>query len=117
MTPSATTVASGAQVSFTGTIAPPQPGRSDVKIQRRTKHTCQKATNGQEVCQDEWETITTATTAAGGASLHRGGGAHAVRRLHRGAPVPPGKHHGAQRPLARRHHHRQRLTTPVRVCD
>ena len=59
MTPSATTVASGAQVSFAGTIAPAQPGRSDVKIQRRTKHTCQKTTSGQEACQDEWATITT----------------------------------------------------------
>ena len=68
MTPSATTVASGATVSFAGTIAPPQPGRTDVKIQRRTKHTCQKSTTGEEICQDEWETITGATTAADGAS-------------------------------------------------
>lgn len=68
MTPSATTVASGATVSFAGTIAPPQPGRTDVKIQRRTKHTCQKAVSGQEFCQDEWETITAATVAAGGGS-------------------------------------------------
>ena len=68
MTPSATTVASGAQVSFAGTIAPPQPGRTDVKIQRRTKHTCQKSTTGEEICQDEWETITGAATASGGGS-------------------------------------------------
>jgi len=68
MTPSATTVASGAQVSFAGTIAPPQPGRTDVKIQRRTKHTCQKSTTGEEICQDDWETITGATTAADGGS-------------------------------------------------
>ena len=39
-----------------------------MKIQRRTKHTCQTSTTGQEVCQDEWETITGATTAADGAS-------------------------------------------------
>lgn len=67
-TPSATTVASGATVSFAGTIGPPQPGRSDVKIQRRTKHTCRPAGNGQQYCTDEWETIATATVAPGGAS-------------------------------------------------
>lgn len=68
MTPSATSVTAGTQVSFTGTIAPPQPGRTDVKIQRRTKHTCQKSPTGEDICQDEWETITGATTAADGAS-------------------------------------------------
>ena len=68
MTPSATTVASGAQVSFAGTIAPPQPGRTDVKIQRRTKHTCRKSTTGAEFCQDEWETITGTTVTADGGS-------------------------------------------------
>ena len=39
-----------------------------MKIQRRTQHTCQKSTTGQEICQDEWETITGATSAADGAS-------------------------------------------------
>jgi hypothetical protein len=68
MTPSATTVASGAQVSFAGTLTPAQPGRSDVKIQRRTKQTCQKTTSGGQACQDEWETIATATTATDGGS-------------------------------------------------
>jgi len=68
MTPSATTVASGTQVSFAGTITPAQPGRTDVKIQRRTKHTCQKTVSGEEVCQDEWETISGATVAADGGS-------------------------------------------------
>jgi hypothetical protein len=67
-TPAATSVAPGATVSFAGTIGPPQPGRSDVKIQRRTKHTCRPAGNGQQYCVDEWETITTATVAPGGAS-------------------------------------------------
>ncbi len=68
ITPSATTVPSGTPVTFTGTLAPPQPGRNDVKIQRRTKHTCQTTTSGQQACQDDWATITTATLAAGGAS-------------------------------------------------
>ena len=69
MTPSATTVPVGTPVTFTGTIAPPQPGRSDVKIQRRTKHSpCMTAADGQQICSDQWETITTAATAADGAS-------------------------------------------------
>ncbi|HVP03437.1 MAG TPA: hypothetical protein VMT10_12775, partial [Solirubrobacteraceae bacterium] len=67
-TPGATTVAAGTTVSFTGTIGPPQPGRGEVKIQRRTKHTCRQFAGGQESCVDDWETITTATTAADGAS-------------------------------------------------
>ncbi len=68
MTPSATTVPAGTQVTFTGTVGPAQPGRTDVKIQRRTKHTCQTTTSGQQACQDDWETITGATLAADGAS-------------------------------------------------
>ncbi len=69
---SATTTVSGATVTFAGTLAPPQPGRGDVKIQRRTKHTCQKALSGQEFCMDEWQTITTAIVAADGASYSAG---------------------------------------------
>lgn len=66
ITASATTVASGTPVAFAGTLAPAQPGRTDVKIQRRTKHTCQQSTTGQQFCQDEWETIAPATVGPGG---------------------------------------------------
>lgn len=64
---SATSVPSGTPVTFSGTIAPAQPGR-EIKIQRLTNRKCQTATNGGQVCNDTWATLGSATLAPDGSS-------------------------------------------------
>jgi hypothetical protein len=62
---SATTVAPGANVTFSGTLDPAQPGRGDVKVQRLASRQCPSAT----VCNDTWDTVGEATESADGKSF------------------------------------------------
>jgi hypothetical protein len=51
--------------SFSGTIAPAQPGRT-VKIQRLLSRKCQTSQNGTRFCNDTWATVGEATVDAAG---------------------------------------------------
>jgi hypothetical protein len=65
---SATTVARGANVTFSGSLDPAQPGRGDVKVQRLVSRQCPSAT----VCNDTWDTVGEATESADGRSFTAG---------------------------------------------
>jgi hypothetical protein len=61
---SPTTVASGGNVNFSGTLDPAQPGRGDVKVQRLASRQC-----GAGACNDSWETVGEASESADGRSF------------------------------------------------
>jgi hypothetical protein len=62
-TPSATSVASGATDTFSRTLDPAQPGRSDVKLQYLSSRKCSAG-----ACNDTWDTVADATESPDGRS-------------------------------------------------
>ena len=91
--------------SFSGTVAPAQPGRS-VRLQIRTKRTCSTPPpNGPTICTDEYATVARAPLDAAGKRPWPAGRRHPARRSW---PRAHGSCPGSTPPRCRRRRRRRR---------